>query len=67
MIKTVKLSKFNGEICENLYANMLLIGASSFNDITLLFNKVINAMSNKNWLKFRDEKYLLNVINKIIY
>ena len=64
MIKTVKLSKFNGEICENLYANVLLIGASSFNDITLLFNKVMNVMSNKNWLKFRDSEYLLNVINK---
>ena len=64
LIKTVKLSKFNGEICENLYANVLLIGASSFNDITILFNKVINAMSNKNWLKFRDAQYLLNVINK---
>ena len=64
MIKTVKLSKFNGEICENLYANVLLIGASSFNDITILFNKVMNSMSNKNWLKFRDSEYLLNVINK---
>jgi GNAT superfamily N-acetyltransferase len=64
LIKTVKLSKFNGEICENLYANVLLIGASSFNDITILFNKVMNSMSNKNWLKFRDSEYLLNVINK---
>ena len=64
MIKTVKLSKFNGEICENLYTNVLLIGASNFNDITILFNKVMNSMSNKNWLKFRDSEYLLNVINK---
>ena len=63
MIKTVKLSKFNGELCENLYANVVLIGASNFNDITVLFNKVISSISNKNWLKFRDTDYLQNVLN----
>ena len=63
LIKTVKLSKFNGELCENLYANVVLIGASNFNDITVLFNKVISSISNKNWLKFRDTDYLQNVLN----
>lgn len=63
MIKTVKLSKFNGELCENLYANLFLMGASNFNDITVLFNKVISSISNKNWLKFRDTDYLQNVLN----
>ena len=63
MIKTVKLSKVNGELCENLYANVVLIGASNFNDITVLFNKVISSISNKNWLKFRDTDYLQNVLN----
>lgn len=63
MIKTVKLSKFNGELCENLYANIFLMGASNFNDITILFNKVISTIANKNWLKFRDTDYLQNVLN----
>ena len=63
MIKTVKLSKFNGELCENLYANVFLMDASNFNDITVLFNKVISSISNKNWLKFRDTDYLQNVLN----
>ena len=63
LIKSVKLSKFNGELCENLYANVVLIGASNFNDITVLFNKVISSISNKNWLKFRDTDYLQNVLN----
>ena len=60
LIKTVKLSKFNGELCENLYANVLLMDASNFNDITVLFNNVISSISNKNWLKFRDIDYLQN-------
>ena len=63
MVKTVKLSKFNGELCENLYANVFLMDASNFNDITVLFNKVISSISNKNWLKFRDTDYLQNVLN----
>jgi len=63
LIKTVKLSKFNGELCENLYANIFLMGASNFNDITILFNKVISTIANKNWLKFRDTDYLQNVLN----
>ena len=63
LIKTVKLSKFNGEFCENLYSSILLIGASNFNDITVLFNKVMSSISNKNWLKFRDTNYLQNILN----
>lgn len=63
MIKTVKLSKFNGELYENLYANLILMDMSNFNDITVLFNKVISSISNKNWLKFRDTDYLQNVLN----
>lgn len=64
LIKTVKLSKFNGELCENLYADVHLMGASNFNDITVLFDKVMSSIANKNWLKYRDIDYLLNVINK---
>ena len=52
LIKNVKLSKFNGELCENLYANVVLIGASNFNDITVLFNKVISSISIKTGLNF---------------
>lgn len=39
------------------------MGASNFNDITILFNKVISTIANKNWLKFRDTDYLQNVLN----
>lgn len=63
MIKKIKLSKFNGEFCENLYADVSYITASNFNDITSLFNKVNDSMDNKNWLKFRDELYLMNVLD----
>lgn len=63
MIKTVKLSKFNGELCENLYANICFIDSSNFNDMTVLFNKVIDSISNKNWLKFRDIDYLQNILD----
>ena len=64
LIKKVKLSKFNGELCENLYADVCYITASKFDDITNLYNRVNEAMDNKNWLKFRDQLYLMDVLDK---
>lgn len=64
LIKEVKLSKFNGEICENLYADVCYITASKFEDITNLYNKVNDTIDNKNWLKFRDQLYLMDVLDK---
>lgn len=64
LIKTVKLSKFNGELCENLYADVRFIDSTRFDDITNLYNKVNDSMENKNWLKFRDFIYLMNVLDK---
>ncbi|MGL6106467.1 GNAT family N-acetyltransferase [Romboutsia sp.] len=64
MIKTVKLSKFNGELCENLYTDVRFITPTSFDDITNLYNRVNSSMDNKNWLKFRDFTYLMNVLDE---
>lgn len=64
LIEKVKLSKFNGELCENLYADVCYITASKFDDITNLYNRVNEAMDNKNWLKFRDQLYLMDVLDK---
>lgn len=62
LINKVKLSKFNGELCENLYADVCFIEENNFKDITNLYNKVYNSLENKNWLKFRDEVYLKEVL-----
>ncbi len=62
MIKNVKLSKFNGEPCENLFATVRIIKPSDFCDVSKLFDKVSDSLSNKEWLKQRDENYLLDVI-----
>ncbi|MGL5346974.1 MAG: hypothetical protein ACRDA3_06460 [Peptostreptococcaceae bacterium] len=64
MIKTVQLSKFNGELCENLFTDVRFITPSMFDDITSLYNRVSEGMSNKNWLKHRDSLYLMNLIDK---
>lgn len=64
LIKKVKLSKFNGELCENLYVEVRYITSSKFDDITSLYNKVNDALDNKNWLKFRDQLYLMDVLDK---
>lgn len=64
MIKRVKLSKFNGELCENLYADVCYITAANFNDVANLYNRVSDALDNKNWLKSRDELYLMDVLDK---
>jgi len=64
LIKKVKLSKFNGELCENLYVKVRYITSSKFDDITSLYNKVNDALDNKNWLKFRDQLYLMDVLDK---
>lgn len=64
LINKVKLSKFNGELCENLYADIKFIEESNFSDISNLYNKVYSTLENKNWLKFRDELYLKEVLAK---
>ena len=63
LINKVKLSKFNGELCENLYADICFIEETNFNDITNLYNRVYDTLENKNWLKFRDELYLKEVLS----
>lgn len=63
MIKKVKLSKFNGNLCENLYGDIQFITEDKFNDVMDLFERVNNALDNKNWLKFRDAIYLKNVLD----
>lgn len=64
LINKVKLSKFNGELCENLYADICFIEETNFSDITNLYNRVYDTLENKNWLKFRDELYLKEVLSK---
>lgn len=64
LIKKVKLSKFNGELCENLYTDVCYITSPKFEDITNLYNRVNDGMDNKNWLKFRDQLYLMDVLDK---
>ena len=63
LINKVKLSKFNGELCENLYADVCFIEEANFSDITNLYNRVYDTLENKNWLKFRDELYLKEVLS----
>ena len=64
LIKTVKLSKFNGEPCENLFADICFITKDKFEDVTNLYNKVSESMQNKNWLKHRDSIYLSSLLDK---
>lgn len=64
LIKTVKLSKFNGELCENLFADVRFITPSMFEDVANLYNRVSESMENKNWLKQRDSIYLMNLLDK---
>ncbi|MGL5313303.1 MAG: hypothetical protein ACRC92_08645 [Peptostreptococcaceae bacterium] len=64
LIKTIKLSKFNGEPCENLFTDVRFITPSQFDDITSLYNRVSENMDNKNWLKSRDSIYLMNLLDK---
>ena len=63
LINKVKLSKFNGELCENLHADICFIEETNFIDITNLYNRVYDTLENKNWLKFRDELYLKEVLS----
>lgn len=62
LIKKVKLSKFNGELCENLYADVCFITEANFNDITNLYNRVSVTLDNKNWLRFRDSLQLKDIL-----
>lgn len=64
LIKRLKLSKFNGELCENLFADIRFITKDMFEDVTSLYNRVSDSMENKNWLKYRDSIYLNDLINK---
>lgn len=64
MIKKLKLSKFNSQPCENLYIDIRYINSSNLMDITNLYNRVVRYLDNKKWLKYRDELYLMNVLDK---
>lgn len=64
MIKSVQLSKFNGNPCENLLGNICYITKDKFEDVINLFNRVNSSMDNKNWLKSRDVDYLQGVLDK---
>ena len=64
LIKRLKLSKFNGELCENLFADIRFITKDMFEDVTSLYNRVSDSMENKNWLKYRDSIYFNDLINK---
>ena len=63
LIKTIQLSKFNGGLCENLFADLRFITPAMFDDITTLYNRVSETMVNKNWLKYRDSIYLMNLLD----
>lgn len=63
MIKSVQLSKFNGNPYENLYGNICYITKDKFKDVINLFNEVNNSMENKNWLKSRDISYLEDILD----
>lgn len=64
MIKSVQLSKFNGNPCENLLGNICYITKDKFEDVINLFNRVNSSMDNKSWLKSRDVDYLQGVLDK---
>lgn len=63
LIKKIKLSKFNGSFCENLYADVCYIKQDRFDDVIDLYHRVNSKMENSNWLKFRDFSYLKNVLD----
>lgn len=63
MIKSVKLSKFNGNPCESLFGNITYITKDKFQDVIELYNKVNSSMDNKGWLKSRDVNYLQGVLD----
>lgn len=63
MIKSVQLSKFNGNPCENLYGNICYITKDKFEDVINLYNRVSDTMKNKSWLKPRDIDYLQGVLD----
>lgn len=63
IIKEIKLSKMNGNLCENLYGELRYITQNKFDDVIDLYYRVQSQMDNKNWLKFRDVFYLNEVLN----
>ena len=48
LIKRLKLSKFNGELCENLFADIRFITKDMFEDVTSQYNRVSDSIENKN-------------------
>lgn len=46
-----------------MYADICFIEETNFSDITNLYNRVYDTLENKNWLKFRDELYLKEVLS----
>ena len=63
MIKSIQLSKFNGNPCENLYGDICYITKDKFEDVINLYNRVNSTMDNKSWLKSRDASYLEGVLD----
>lgn len=63
MLKKVKLSKVNGILTNNIYADFHFLTEENFNDIIDLYNVVTNNMDNKNWLKIRDIESLQKTID----
>ena len=64
MIKEVKLLKFNGKLCDNLYARVEFITREKFDDLISLYHRVYDSLDNKNWLKFRDHDRLEEILDK---
>ncbi|MGL5712768.1 MAG: GNAT family N-acetyltransferase [Paraclostridium sp.] len=63
MIKQVKLSKVNGVLTNNLYADFHFLNEENFSDVLKLYNIVVDSMDNKNWLKIRDFKSLQKTLD----
>lgn len=63
MLKKVKLSKVNGILTNNIYADFHFLSEENFADIMKLYNIVCDSMDNKSWLKVRDFQTLQKTID----
>lgn len=63
MIKKVKLSKVNGILTNNIYADFHFLSEENFADIMNLYNIVSDSMDNKSWLKVRDFQTLQKTLD----
>lgn len=63
MIKKVKLSKVNGVLTNNIYADFHFLNEENFADIINLYNIVSSSMDNKSWIKVRDFKDLQKTLD----